>query len=170
MIKTPILRDGIPLLSCPSKEGRGALIFSQSWLTSRTPLSLPVISGCKFQVSPCRNDRHPEIRNLKLPCFVGICLQVGMSEPTFYVWKRKCAGLGLSELGQAGSLREEHVKLIGTCCRRLSEKRSNRLRKNSLGTPAFHRSARPSSSVVREASFRIRHSYLVSHRSRDTLH
>jgi putative transposase len=27
-----------------------------------------------------------------------VCRQVGISEQTFYVWKRKYAGLGLSEL------------------------------------------------------------------------
>ena len=37
--------------------------------------------------------------------------QVGISEQTFYVWKRKYAGLGLSELRELRQLREENAKL-----------------------------------------------------------
>jgi len=40
-----------------------------------------------------------------------ICRAVGISEQTFYVWKRKYAGLGLSELRELRQLREEHAKL-----------------------------------------------------------
>jgi putative transposase len=36
---------------------------------------------------------------------------VGISEQTFYVWKRKYAGLGLSELRELRQLREENTKL-----------------------------------------------------------
>jgi putative transposase len=41
---------------------------------------------------------------------MDVCRQVGISEQTFYAWKRKCAGaeLGLSELRQ---FREENAKL-----------------------------------------------------------
>ena len=39
------------------------------------------------------------------------CRQVGISEQTFYVWKRKYAGLGLSELRELRQLREENAKL-----------------------------------------------------------
>ena len=40
-----------------------------------------------------------------------ICREVGISEQTFYVWKRKYAGLGLSELRELRQLREENTKL-----------------------------------------------------------
>jgi putative transposase len=36
---------------------------------------------------------------------------VGISEQTFYLWKRKYAGLGLSELRELRQLREENTKL-----------------------------------------------------------
>jgi Transposase len=35
----------------------------------------------------------------------------GISEQTFYLWKRKYAGLGLSELRELRQLREENTKL-----------------------------------------------------------
>ena len=40
-----------------------------------------------------------------------ICREVGISEQTFYVWKRTYAGLGLSELRELRQLREENTKL-----------------------------------------------------------
>jgi putative transposase len=42
---------------------------------------------------------------------VDVCRQVGISEQTLYVWKRKYAGLGLSELRELRQLREENAKL-----------------------------------------------------------
>ncbi len=42
---------------------------------------------------------------------VEICRQVGISEQTFYLWKRKYAGLGLNELRELRQLREENTKL-----------------------------------------------------------
>ncbi len=36
---------------------------------------------------------------------------MGISEQTFYTWKRKYAGLGLSELRELRQLREENAKL-----------------------------------------------------------
>jgi putative transposase len=41
----------------------------------------------------------------------NICRDVGISEQTFYTWKRKYAGLGLSELRELRQLREENAKL-----------------------------------------------------------
>jgi putative transposase len=35
----------------------------------------------------------------------------GISEATYYVWKKKYAGLGLSELRELRQLREENSKL-----------------------------------------------------------
>nr|WP_281722232.1 transposase [Nitrosomonas nitrosa] len=40
-----------------------------------------------------------------------LCREVGISEQTFYVWKRKYAGLELSELRELRQLREENTKL-----------------------------------------------------------
>jgi putative transposase len=40
-----------------------------------------------------------------------ICRKAGVSEATFYIWKRKYAGLGLSELRELRQLREENTKL-----------------------------------------------------------
>jgi putative transposase len=36
---------------------------------------------------------------------------VGVSEATFYVWKKKSAHLGTSEIRELRQLREEHAKL-----------------------------------------------------------
>lgn len=60
-----------------------------------------------------------------------ICQQFGISEQTYYTWKRKYAGLGLSELRELRQLREETHKLKRLVadfsldriwCRRLCEK------------------------------------------------
>ena len=40
-----------------------------------------------------------------------VCRQMGVSETTFYVWKRKYAGIGVSELRELRQLREENAKL-----------------------------------------------------------
>jgi putative transposase len=42
---------------------------------------------------------------------VEICRRVGISQQIFYVWKKKYAGLGLSELWELRQLREENGKL-----------------------------------------------------------
>jgi putative transposase len=42
---------------------------------------------------------------------VEICRKHGISQQTFYLWKKKYAGLGLSELRELRQLREENVKL-----------------------------------------------------------
>jgi putative transposase len=42
---------------------------------------------------------------------VEVCRQIGITEQTFYTWKRKYAGLGLSELRELRQLREENTKL-----------------------------------------------------------
>ncbi len=65
---------------------------------------------------------------------VEVCRQLGISEQTFYTWKRKYAGLGFSELRKLRQLREENAKLkrwwpicpwTGICSRRSCEKSSN---------------------------------------------
>ena len=40
-----------------------------------------------------------------------ICREHGISEATYYVWKKKYSGLGLSELRELRQLREENSKL-----------------------------------------------------------
>jgi putative transposase len=40
-----------------------------------------------------------------------ICREHGISDATFYIWKKKYAGLGLSELRELRQLREENSKL-----------------------------------------------------------
>jgi putative transposase len=42
---------------------------------------------------------------------VEVCRKLGISEQTFYTWKRKYAGMGLSELRELRQLREENAKL-----------------------------------------------------------
>jgi putative transposase len=42
---------------------------------------------------------------------VEICREHGISQQTFYLWKKKYAGLGLSELRELRQLREENAKL-----------------------------------------------------------
>ena len=40
-----------------------------------------------------------------------ICRQLGVSEATFYVWKKKYANLGTTEIRELRQLREENAKL-----------------------------------------------------------
>jgi putative transposase len=40
-----------------------------------------------------------------------ICREQGVSEATFYVWKKKYSGLALNELRELRQLREENGKL-----------------------------------------------------------
>jgi putative transposase len=42
---------------------------------------------------------------------VEVCRKHGISQQSFYLWKRKYAGLGLSELRELRQLREENSKL-----------------------------------------------------------
>jgi putative transposase len=40
-----------------------------------------------------------------------VCRQLGVSEATFYVWKKKYANLGTSEIRELRQLREENDRL-----------------------------------------------------------
>jgi putative transposase len=42
---------------------------------------------------------------------VAVCRKHGISQQTLYLWKKKYAGLGLSELRELRQLREENSKL-----------------------------------------------------------
>jgi putative transposase len=42
---------------------------------------------------------------------VGVCRKHGISQQSFYLWKKKYGGLGLSELRELRQLREENNKL-----------------------------------------------------------
>ncbi len=42
---------------------------------------------------------------------VEICRKHGISQQTFYLWKKKYAGLGLQELRELRQLRDENAKL-----------------------------------------------------------
>jgi len=42
---------------------------------------------------------------------IEVCRKNGISQQTFYLWKKKYAGLGLSELRELRQLREENGKL-----------------------------------------------------------
>ena len=64
---------------------------------------------------------------------VEVCRKHGISQQSFYLWKKKYAGLGLNELRELRQLREENNKLkrlwrtsvsIATSCRRSSRKKS----------------------------------------------
>ena len=40
-----------------------------------------------------------------------ICLKMGVSEPTFYRWKKQFAGMGVAEIRRLKQLEEETAKL-----------------------------------------------------------
>lgn len=40
-----------------------------------------------------------------------ICRQLGVSEATFYIWKKKYAHMGVSELRELRQLRDENARL-----------------------------------------------------------
>lgn len=40
-----------------------------------------------------------------------VCRQIGVSEATFYAWKKKYGGIGVSELRELRQLRDENQRL-----------------------------------------------------------
>ena len=42
---------------------------------------------------------------------VDVCRKLGVSEQTFYAWRKKYAGMGVAELRELRQLREENRKL-----------------------------------------------------------
>lgn len=41
----------------------------------------------------------------------GICRKLGVSQTTFYLWKKQCVGLGAQELRELRSRRKENSRL-----------------------------------------------------------
>ena len=71
-----------------------------------------------------------------------ICREHGISEATYYIWKKKYSGLGLNELRELRQLREENGKLkhwsricrwTGTSCRRSCKKSCRPRHRRELG-------------------------------------
>jgi putative transposase len=48
-----------------------------------------------------------------------VCRQLGVSEATFYIWKKKYAHLGVSELRRMQQLEDENRRLKGLVARKL---------------------------------------------------
>lgn len=46
-----------------------------------------------------------------VPPVVDVCRQIGISEATFYTWKKKYADLGVSELRKLKQLEDENARL-----------------------------------------------------------
>ena len=40
-----------------------------------------------------------------------VCRQIGIAEATFYLWKKKYGGLGVSEVRELRQMREENARL-----------------------------------------------------------
>jgi putative transposase len=51
------------------------------------------------------------LREAEAGTVVEVCRKHGISQQSFYLWKKKYAGLGLSELRELRQLREENGKL-----------------------------------------------------------
>jgi putative transposase len=43
----------------------------------------------------------------------GLCRKMGISEPTFYAWKKKYAGMGIVEMRRVKQLEDENRRLKG---------------------------------------------------------
>ena len=46
-----------------------------------------------------------------------MCRRLGVSEATIYKWKKKYAGMGITELKKLKSLEEENQAIKKACCR-----------------------------------------------------
>jgi len=56
--------------------------------------------------------RHDRSRRVEAGTPVGdVCRQLGVSEATFYAWKKKYAHLGVSELRRLRQLEDENARL-----------------------------------------------------------
>ena len=45
------------------------------------------------------------------PSVGDVCRQMGIAEATFYLWKKKYGGLGVSEVRELRQMREENARL-----------------------------------------------------------
>jgi putative transposase len=58
------------------------------------------------------------LRHVETGTPVGdVCRQLGVSEATFYAWKKKCVHLGVSELRRPRPLEDENGRLCLNCSR-----------------------------------------------------
>jgi putative transposase len=54
----------------------------------------------------------PALRQVEAGAGVAdVCRKVGISEATYYLWKRQYSGVGVSELRELRQLREENGRL-----------------------------------------------------------
>ena len=58
-----------------------------------------------------RADRLRAAPGRERPPPADVCRQLGVSEATFYIWKKKYAHLGVSELRKLRSLEDENSRL-----------------------------------------------------------
>ena len=66
-----------------------------------------------------------------------ICRKLGISEATFYNWKKKFGGLGPSELRRLRQLEEENAKLKRLVADQSRDKAMDLLAKNVWSAPAL---------------------------------
>lgn len=48
-----------------------------------------------------------------------VCRQLGCSEASFYVWKKRYGNMGLTEVIELRQLRDENARSVSRCCARL---------------------------------------------------
>jgi|GEM_PF-2551807 len=94
-----------------------------------------IVSDIENQVSPGPEEQIAyALKQVELGVAVGgVCRKLGIAEATFYVWRRKCGGLGPPELERLRLLEEENSKLKllvaslslnKACCRMWSQESS----------------------------------------------
>jgi putative transposase len=79
---------------------------------------LPWFSGTREESLEMAKRGHGEEEILRVlreaesgDTVVEVCRKHGISQQTFYLWKKKYAGLGLQELRELRQLRDENAKL-----------------------------------------------------------
>ncbi len=66
---------------------------------------------CLHQALKLRHQNCVPLSVITGPVPAEICRKLGISEQTFYRWKRKYGGVGVSELRELKQLREENRRL-----------------------------------------------------------
>ena len=74
-----------------------------------------------------------------------VCRQMGIAEATFYLWKKKYGGLGVSEVRELRQLREENARLTRLVADLTLDKHilQEVLRKNVWSAPVLQVERRP---------------------------